>query len=86
MAKSLSASFILKMVSKNKLICEEEATFVLVPALDGEVGVLAHHAPFLSPLRKGRLDVVKKNNDKVSFNIEQGFVFVKNNILHILLT
>lgn len=52
-------SFLFELVSPEKLVISEEVQHVVVPGTEGEFGVLAHHAPFMSTLRPGVLKVYK---------------------------
>jgi len=52
-------SFQFELVSPEKLLISEEVSHVVVPGVEGEFGVLAHHAPLLSVLRPGVVQVFK---------------------------
>ncbi|MCZ8376501.1 MAG: F0F1 ATP synthase subunit epsilon [Beijerinckiaceae bacterium] len=47
------ASFPFELVSPERVLFSGEATQVVVPASEGEITVLANHAPFMSALRTG---------------------------------
>ncbi len=46
-----------ELVSPERLLLSEEAEQVTVPGTEGEFGVLAHHAPFMTALRPGMIKV-----------------------------
>lgn len=52
-------TFLLELVSPEKLLISEEVEHVVVPGTEGEFGVLAYHAPLLSTLRPGVVKVYK---------------------------
>lgn len=52
-------NFLFELVSPEKLVISEEVQHVVVPGTEGEFGVLAHHAPFMSTLRPGVVKVYK---------------------------
>jgi F-type H+-transporting ATPase subunit epsilon len=52
-------SFPFELVSPEKLLISEEVEQVVVPGAEGEFGVLAHHAPFMSTLKPGVLKVYR---------------------------
>lgn len=52
-------SFQFELVSPEKLLISEEVSHVVVPGVEGEFGVLAHHAPLLSTLKPGVVTVFK---------------------------
>jgi F-type H+-transporting ATPase subunit epsilon len=66
-----------EVVTQEKLIFSEpEADMVLVPAAEGEMGVLPHHAPVLTTLGFGEL-VVRKGRGEERFAIYGGVVDVR---------
>jgi F-type H+-transporting ATPase subunit epsilon len=66
-----------EVVTQEKLIFSEpEADMVLVPAAEGEMGVLPHHAPVLTTMGYGEL-VVRKGRAEERFAIYGGVVDVR---------
>lgn len=67
----------LEIVTQEKLVFEDEAVdMVLVPALEGIMGVLPRHAPVLTTLGYGEL-VIRKGNAEERFAIYGGLVDVR---------
>jgi F-type H+-transporting ATPase subunit epsilon len=52
------ANFHFDLVSPERLVFSGEVEHVVVPGSEGEFGVLAHHAPFLTTLRPGILSIL----------------------------
>ena len=52
------ATFHFDLVSPERLVFSGEVEHVVVPGSEGEFGVLAHHAPFVSMLRPGILTIL----------------------------
>lgn len=50
------ASFQLELVSPEKLLLSRAVEMVVFPAAEGEMGVLAGHAPMIVALRGGVID------------------------------
>ena len=48
-----------ELVTPDKLVMSDEVYMVVVPGTEGEFGVLAGHAPFMSTLRDGELAVYR---------------------------
>ena len=48
-----------ELVTPEKLIMSDDVYMVVVPGTEGEFGVLAGHAPFMSTLRDGDLAVYR---------------------------
>ena len=63
------------LVSPERLLLSEEADMVTVPGADGYMGVMAGHAPLVSTLRVGMIDVNKGGQDSRYF-IRGGFAEV----------
>ena len=50
-------TFKFELVSPERVLMSEDVEQVVVPGADGDFAVLAGHAPFVSTLRPGVLDV-----------------------------
>jgi F-type H+-transporting ATPase subunit epsilon len=48
-----------ELVTPEKLVFSEDVHMVVVPGTEGEFGVLAGHAPFMSTLRDGELAIYR---------------------------
>ena len=57
----------LEIVTPEKILFSESANMVVVPGDEGDFGVMAGHAPMLSQVRAGTIDVYE--GDKVSTQI-----------------
>jgi F-type H+-transporting ATPase subunit epsilon len=64
------------VVSPERQVFDGEATAVVAPAYDGRVGILPHHAPFLTLLGKGDLIVRQGGAEAQHFEVEGGFLQV----------
>jgi F-type H+-transporting ATPase subunit epsilon len=51
-----------ELVTPAKLVRSEEVHMVVVPGTEGEFGVLEGHAPFMSTIRDGAVQVFKTEN------------------------
>jgi len=51
----MAAAIPFKLITPTKIIFEGEADLVIAVTTEGEEGILAHHAPFLSALKPGVL-------------------------------
>lgn len=68
------------VISPESVLFEGEASSVVAPAFDGEVGILENHAPMMTLLGSGSLRLGGAGADK-QFNIEGGFLqVVQNNV------
>ena len=66
----------LEIVTPERLVYEDEVDSVNVPGIEGELGILPHHAPLLSILGFGELRIHKGGAEE-SFAIVGGFVQVR---------
>jgi F-type H+-transporting ATPase subunit epsilon len=63
----------LDIVTPERLAYSDEVDEVVAPGVDGELGVLPHHAPLLTTLGLGELRI-KKGGSEESFAIAGGFL------------
>ena len=66
----------LELVSPEQLLLSEQVEMVLVPGTEGEFGVLPLHAPTLSTLKPGFVDVYRAGVVVQRFFVSSGFVEV----------
>ena len=71
------------VISPEASMFDGEADAVVVPAYDGEVGILPHHAPLMTLLGEGTLTV--RRADSVSrFYVRGGFLQVVDNRVRVV--
>lgn len=71
------------VISPERVLFEGEATSVVAPAFDGEIGILDGHAPLMTLLGKGTLRLGGAGSDN-RFSIEGGFLQVIENRVRIV--
>ncbi|HEX7680416.1 MAG TPA: ATP synthase F1 subunit epsilon [Thermoanaerobaculia bacterium] len=71
------------VISPEAMVFEGQADSVVVPAFDGEVGILTGHAPMMSLLGRGTLRVGTGAAAK-AFDIEGGFLQVVANEVRVV--
>lgn len=76
-------TFQVSIISPEKSLFDGEATFVVVPAFDGEMGILADHAPLMATLGDGVLRVETHSGTR-RFSVAGGFVQVVDNRVSVL--
>ena len=70
----------LELVTPEKVAWSAPADFVVLPAADGEMGVLPGHMPFLVQLAEGEVRVTE--NDQVKrFAVSGGFAEIKDDVV-----
>lgn len=71
------------VVTPEKAVLDEAAEFVVVPMIDGELGVLPGRAPLIGRLGAGELRLTTGTATKRYF-VEAGFVQVRANVVTVL--
>ena len=66
----------LEIVTPERLAFSDQVDSVQLPGIEGELGVLPHHAPLVSILGVGEL-LIRKGGQEESFAIVGGFVQVR---------
>ena len=69
-------AFKFELVSPERLLVSGEVEQVLVPGSEGDMTVLAHHAPLLTTLRPGLLDIGMPGGERQRYFIRGGFAEV----------
>ena len=72
----MAAKLAFELVSPERLLLSSQADMVTVPGAEGEMGVLAGHAPALSTLRPGVISVEDNGRVARRFFVRGGFVEV----------
>ena len=70
----------LELVTPEKVALQGQADFVVLPAADGEMGVLPGHMPFLVQLGAGEVRVTENKAVK-RFAVSGGFAEIKDNVI-----
>jgi F-type H+-transporting ATPase subunit epsilon len=72
------ATFDVSLVTPDGPVFEGEVEMLIVPGADGEIGVLARHAPLIAMLKAGSTRVhVKRDSDVQEFATGPGFFKVE---------
>ena len=80
----MSEEFKIEIVNPEKsFLSKEDITEVVVPAFEGEMGILKDHISIISFLKPGIITIYSKSGEE-KFYVEDGIVEFKNNNLSIL--
>ena len=66
------------IVIPEKVVLQTHVDSVVVPAVDGEIGILPHHAPLLAQLQPGQIRLTVDGHTQL-FAVSGGFVEVRSN-------
>ena len=80
----MSEEFKVDIVNPEKsFLVKEDVTEIVVPAFEGEMGILKDHISIISFLKPGIIRILSKSGDE-NYYVEDGIVEFKNNNLSIL--
>jgi len=80
----MSEDFKVEIVNPEKsFLVKEDVSEVVVPAFEGEMGILKDHISIISFLKPGIIKILSKSGDE-NYYVEDGIVEFKNNNLSIL--
>jgi F-type H+-transporting ATPase subunit epsilon len=79
----MAGTFKIEIVSPERVLLSGEATEVIVPGMEGDFTVLEGHAPLISALRPGILDI-KQGSGRRRIYVRGGFAEVDPTQLTIL--
>ena len=76
--------FNLEIISpEESILIKNDTEEVVIPAIEGYMGILKDHIPLISFLKPGIIDV-KSSNENLNFYVDDGIVEFKDNTLSVL--
>ena len=66
----------LDIVTAERAVYSEDVDGIIAPGIEGQLGILPHHAPLMTTLQAGELRV-KKDGEEISLVISGGFLEVR---------
>ena len=69
------------VVSANHPVWSGEATSAVIPASEGDMGILPNHEPVLTVIKRGTLTVVEADGQRHLFEVSDGFISFDSNKL-----
>ena len=80
----MSVEFKIEIVNPDKsFLSKEDVTEVIVPAFEGEMGILKDHISIISFLKPGIITIYSKSGEE-KYYVEDGIIEFKNNNLSVL--
>ncbi len=80
----MASPFHCTVVTPEAQVFDADVTSVVLPAHDGQMGVLSLHAPMMVQLGEGSLDITPSAGGSQKLKIKGGFAQVKDNQLVVL--
>jgi F-type H+-transporting ATPase subunit epsilon len=72
MSQVLPSSLLLKVITPQELLVDADVQEVVLPGLDGYLGILPGHRPLLIALGKGAI-TYRKDRQEESFSVQGGY-------------
>jgi F-type H+-transporting ATPase subunit epsilon len=73
-----------ELVAADRTVWSGDATFVLARTTEGDIGIMPNHAPVLSVMVEGVVEVVSDDGERWAAAVDAGFLSVANNRVSIL--
>ena len=81
----MSEGFKLEIINPEKsFLLKDEVFEVVVPAFEGEMGILKDHISIISFLKPGLVKIYESGSNQETYYVEDGIIEFKNNCLSIL--
>jgi F-type H+-transporting ATPase subunit epsilon len=74
----------LSAVTPEKVVFEQDVVSLVAPGIEGYLGVLTNHAPLITPLTAGNLEIKDAGGQERLYFISGGFLEVSRNVATIL--
>jgi F-type H+-transporting ATPase subunit epsilon len=73
----------LEIITAERVVYAEDVDIVVAPGIQGQLGILPHHAPLMTMLQPGELMVRKDNQEELMF-VSGGFLEVRGDKVVVL--
>jgi F-type H+-transporting ATPase subunit epsilon len=73
----------LEIITAERVVYSEDVDIVVAPGIQGQLGILPHHAPLMTMLQPGELMVRKDNQEELMF-VSGGFLEVRGDKVVVL--
>ena len=77
------ATMQLEIITAEEQVFDDEVEMVVAPGIDGQLGILPHHAPLMTVLQPGEI-LIRKEGEDTYFVVTGGFMEVMGNRVTIL--
>lgn len=80
----MAKTFKLEIVTPERMVYSQNVTSVVVPGVEGYLGILADHAPLMSELKIGIIHIIDADGHEIDLATDGGFMQVNGNVVRIL--
>lgn len=75
----MANTFQVDVVSPEATVWSGEATILIARTPEGEMGILAEHAPLMGALATGPVEIESESGERTTIGVHGGFIQVLNN-------
>jgi F-type H+-transporting ATPase subunit epsilon len=72
-------TFLLEIVTPEKVFLSKEVEMAVLHATDGQIGIMPLHAPLITTLGEGTVDIYADNKVVEQYTLHGGFVEMNDN-------
>ncbi|MBC7074565.1 MAG: F0F1 ATP synthase subunit epsilon [Syntrophomonadaceae bacterium] len=78
------STFMLEVVTPERIVLRDEVQLAVFPAVEGELGVMKNHAPLVAALNIGVLRYKNQDGTQRKMALSGGFVEILDNVARVL--
>ena len=71
------------IITGEKEVYSDDVDVIVAPGLEGDLGILPHHAALITSLRPGQI-MIRKDGEETLLAVSGGFIEIMNNKVTIL--
>ena len=79
----IMATMQLEIITAEQQVFGDDVDLVVAPGIEGELGILAHHAPLMTALQPGEI-LIRKDGEETYLAVTGGFLEIMGNKVTIL--
>jgi F-type H+-transporting ATPase subunit epsilon len=77
------ATLRLEIITAERQVFADDVNVVVAPGIEGELGILPHHAPLMTMLKPGEL-LIRKDSEETYMSVSGGFLEIRPDKIIIL--
>jgi F-type H+-transporting ATPase subunit epsilon len=71
------------IISAERIVYSDEVDVIIVPGVEGYLGILPHHAPMITAIKPGDI-TIRKDGAETILSVSGGFIEVMDNKVTVL--
>lgn len=80
----MAATFSLQVITANRIFYDGRANMIILPGMDGEIGILPHHENMVVAVNNGIMRIQKTDESWIEAAVSRGFASVANNRIKLI--